>query len=129
MGKASGNAIPFLALGVISVHFFLVSTKKLSPWKGGGFGMYTSIHYFYNDVYVTPYGHELDSLAKTDADIKKAIKTLKLMPNTPNLEKYAKVFYRYAETDSITIQIWKPKVEATKATYTREIVNQLTYYK
>lgn len=119
--------VPFLALTLVGVHFALVHVKKLTPWKGGGFGMYSDIHFYYNEVYVTPIGQSLDSLAVADPNIFGAINTLKRMPSSQNLQKYAPDFYRYANSDSITIQVWKPKVNAQNATYTREIVNQYTY--
>lgn len=49
--------IPFLVISVISLHFYH-RQKGLSPWKGGGFGMYSDFYpgrekVFFNDFCVT----------------------------------------------------------------------------
>ena len=115
-------AIPAVMLMVIAVQLFLVYSKNLSRWKGGGYGMYTEIHYYHNKIYVN--GMSADSLAKDD-DLKDALGFLKLMPNKDQLKKTAELVLKKTKKDSIHMQIWKPKMSANNGKYTRVLIDEI----
>lgn len=54
--------IPGLAVISIAIQFYTAHTQNLSKWKGGGNGMYTELHYIYNQVHITQLS--VDSLKK-----------------------------------------------------------------
>ncbi len=121
--------VPALALLVVGIQFVLCSTWNLTKWKGGGFGMYSEVHYYYHEVYISPLKVSLDSLQKKDANITDAIKNAKRMPSDANLNRIGQLISKYAPGDTISIQIWKPHLDARKARYSRELINQVTIIK
>jgi hypothetical protein len=122
-------AIPIIAVMVIIVHFVLVKTSNLNRWKGGGFGMYSEVHYYYNEVYISDLSQPLNSLIAEDKFIKHVIMDVKRMPNKSNLENMAKIISKYVASDTISIQVWKPLVNSKNASYSRKLVNQFQYIK
>ena len=121
--------VPIVALLVIIAHFLLANTVNLSKWKGGGFGMYTEVHYYYNEVFIPHLDPPLTVLADEHYEIEKIMKDIKRMPNDGNLEKMAKSISKFVSSDTITIQVWKPLIDSKNATYSRELVNELQYLK
>lgn len=115
--------VPWLAVIVIVIHFFFTKTQNLNPWKGGGYGMYTGIHFYYNQIYIP--GMSSDSLMEANFDIKNTFRDLKIMPNDKNLKEAAELILKITEKDSIQIQIWKPTVNSENGIYTRVLVNEI----
>ncbi len=115
--------IPGIAVIIIVIQFFLVDIKKLNRWKGGGYGMYTEIHYYYNQIHIP--GMSVDSLLKNDLEMKNTLGYLMLMPNKNNLNKAGRVILKKNHEDSIHIQIWKPIVDSKTGYYTRELIDEL----
>jgi len=115
--------IPGLAVISIAIQFYTAHTQNLSKWKGGGYGMYTELHYLYNQVHITQLS--VDSLKKNHPSIQKAINTVKLMPNRANLQKAGEHILKITKKDSIHIQLWKPQVRYKQQKYTRVLVDEL----
>lgn len=115
--------IPSLAVIVIAIQVFLMQTQRLNAWKGGGYGMYTGIHYYYNQIYIP--SMSVDSMIADDKKIKTVLGRLKLMPNEDNLKKAAKLVLKTKDKDSIHIQIWKPTVNIENGEYSRTLVNEI----
>lgn len=115
--------IPVFALIVVAVQLVLVKTKELSRWKGGGYGMYTEIHYVYNQIYIP--GFSVDSLVKDNEEMQSTFGKLLVMPNRYNLKKVAKIVLKTQDVDSINVQIWKPLVNSKKGTYTRVLSDEI----
>lgn len=116
-------SIPCLLLIVIFIQLFLVNTQNLNRWKGGGYGMYSEIHYSLCQIYIP--GYSVDSLVKDNTEMKNTLGYLLLMPNKSNLKKAAKHVLKTTKEDSIHIQVWKPKVVADQATFTRELIDEI----
>lgn len=119
--------IPSLAVIVIAVQFFFVNTQSLNKWKGGGYGMYTGIHYYYNQIYIP--GMSVDSLIANNNEMERVFKHLKLMPNDDNLMSAAEFVIKKTHKDSIHIQIWKPSVNSKNGVYSRALVNEIYFKK
>ena len=115
--------IPSLAVIVIAIQLFFVHTKKLNKWKGGGYGMYTEIHYYYNQIYIP--GMSVDSLLKDNSEMKTTFGYLMVMPNKDNLEKAARLVLKTTHKDSIHVQIWKPIVNSKNGVYSRELIDEI----
>ncbi len=118
--------IPCLAVVVIMVQLYNVHINNLSRWKGGGYGMYTEIHYQGNQIYIT--GMSVDSLISNNS-INESFRYLKLMPNEKNLEEAAKQVLNSTNKDSIHIQVWKPTINSKDGKYTRVLLEELYYKK
>lgn len=115
--------VPSLAVIIIAIHFFMAHTQNLSKWKGGGYGMYTELHYVYNHIHIT--GMSVDSLKKSSPSIKKALSKVLLMPNRRNLQKAGEHILKITKKDSIHIQLWKPSVSSKQQSYTRVLADEL----
>ncbi|WP_179019237.1 hypothetical protein [Winogradskyella forsetii] len=115
--------IPGIAVIVIAIQLFFVNTQKLNKWKGGGYGMYTGIHYYYDQIYIP--GLSVDSLIEVNRDIQNAFRMLKRMPNENNLKKAANIVLKTTDKDSIHVQIWKPTVDSKNGNYSRKLYNEL----
>lgn len=115
-------AIPGVMLMVIAVQLFLVYSKNLSRWKGGGYGMYTEIHYFHNKIYIK--GMSVDSLVKDD-DLKDTLGFLKLIPNRDRLKEAAELVLKKTKKDSVHMQIWKPIMNVSNGEYTRVLIDEI----
>lgn len=121
--------VPIVAVMVIIVHLVYVKTYNLTKWKGGGFGMYSEVHYYYNEVFISNLNQPLDILIAKDKTIKNAINDVKRMPTKARFEKMAKIISKYVASDTISIQVWKPLIDSKNASYSRELVNQFQYIK
>lgn len=115
--------IPSIAVIIILIQLFFVNTKKLNKWKGGGYGMYTELHYSANQIFIP--GLSVDSLIKENHRIKNTLGYLMLMPNRYNLKKAGELILRTTHKDSIHIQIWKPVVHSKTGIYSRELIDEV----
>lgn len=115
--------IPCLAVIVIVIHLFFVNTQNLSKWKGGGYGMYTEIHYYYNQIYIP--GMSVDSLLEDNREMKNTLGFLMLMPNKNTLKKAGDLILKTTGKDSIHIQIWKPSINSKNGIYSRVLIDEI----
>ncbi|MEZ4803654.1 MAG: hypothetical protein R2797_12855 [Gelidibacter sp.] len=122
-------AVPIVALMIIGVHFILVRTSNLNKWKGGGFGMYSEVHYYFNEVYINNLTEPLDSLIADDKNIGNLMMDVKRMPNKMNLKKMATVMSNYVTNDTVTIEVWKPLIDSKNSKYSRELINKYQFIK
>lgn len=121
--------VPILAFVIVSVQMFFVNTINLTRWKGGGFGMYSEMHYHYNEVVVSNLDTPLDSLKTSDSNIAKAVNRLKRIPSTANLKKTAFLLSENMTKGNLTVQVWKPLINSKNGSYSRELLNEFRYLK
>ena len=67
--------IPIVAIVVIAIQLLFVNTQSLTKWKGGGYGMYTGIHYYYDQIYIP--GLSVDSMIVDNNEMKTVLGRLK----------------------------------------------------
>ena len=116
-------SIPCLMVMVIAIQSYCVNVYELSRWKGGGYGMYSEIHYVFNQIYID--GESVDSLVEGDDSMKNTLGYLKLMPNKENLRTAAEHVLDKTNRDSIHIQIWKPTVNSENSIYSKVLIDEL----
>ena len=102
---------------------------NLSPWKGGGFGMYADVHYYYNDLIITNLNKPLDSILKQDRKVAEYVMDVKRSPNNKTLKHIAELVSKYAKNDTINVQLWKPIIDSKASTYSRVLINEYHYVK
>jgi hypothetical protein len=127
--KTLNYIIPVIALIVIGLQVFMVETNQLSKWKGGGFGMYTEVHYVRNEIWVNDVNISLDSIVENNTEVSLAVNQLKLTPSKKALYEAAEIIQPHFKTDTLKIQVWKPNIDISKSTYSRELINEITYIK
>ncbi|WP_299101703.1 hypothetical protein [uncultured Winogradskyella sp.] len=116
-------SIPCLAIIVIVIQMVVVKTQNLSKWKGGGYGMYSEIHYFYNQIHIP--NLSVDSLVDVNSNLKNSLGYLMLMPNDNRIKESAQLILETTKNDSISVQLWKPVVDSKKQSLTRVLVNEI----
>ncbi|WP_027126323.1 hypothetical protein [Gelidibacter mesophilus] len=116
-------AVPCLAVIVIAIQVFFMNTRNLSKWKGGGYGMYTELHYASNQIYIP--GLSVDSLLKNNREMKDVLGYLILMPNRHNLNKAGALILKTTHKDSLHIQVWKPSINSRNRLYTRVLIDEI----
>ncbi len=112
-----------LAVIVIVIQLFFVNKRSLNKWKGGGYGMYTGIHYYFDQIHIT--GFSVDSLLKKSDEIKPTFSRLMVMPNDENLKSTAEIVLKVTKEDSIHIQVWKPTINSRNGFYSRVMINEI----
>jgi len=127
--KILNYIVPIIALVVIAIQVIMVETNNLSKWRGGGFGMYSEVHYQQREVWINNTNIQLDSIFENDKEVELAVKRARLLPSKKELQKTAKLVKNHFNTDTITIQVWKPYMDISTSKYSRKLVNEVTYIK
>lgn len=123
--------VPILMFLVAAFQLFQVNNEGLTRWKGGGYGMYSEIHYSSYEVWTTYKGEikEIKNIEKIDGitpeESKRLILKVKLFPNNRNLRALAKILKK-DEDYPITIQVWKPKINLNNLSYSRVLLKEIT---
>ncbi|WP_179335157.1 hypothetical protein [Winogradskyella costae] len=115
--------VPSLAVIVVAIQLSLVHYQNLNRWKGGGYGMYTKIHFYYDQIYIP--GMSVDSLVDNNIVIKNAFRKLMIMPNDANFYNAAKLVLETTDKDSVQVQLWEPSINSSNGTYSRVLINEI----
>ena len=120
--------LPLMVVLVASIQLYRTETGLQSRWKGGGFGMYTSINESNGFVLVNKKKYDESMLANIDA-IKKfhLEKNLLYYPS----EKHAQEFYGHlkAKKDTTLIEVYQPVMDARTRTLVYKAVYEHTFTK
>ena len=112
--------IPAVILVIVAVHqIYLAKTVKLSPWKGGGFGMFSSTEYGssrYVRVFVTAPGRD-EELAIPES-LLDATQRAAVLPNDELLTRLAEGFAlresrKERAVSQIRIEVWRTEFSTT----------------
>lgn len=111
---------------LIVVVFQLYNTKQgLTPWKGGGFGMYSTYHSNETQLYINKTYYNSTTMENNDNKI--AIKSYLFFPNKKNLDALIQSFN--LTTDTLNIQIWQPHLDTKTLIYSRKLKYEYRYIK
>ncbi len=121
------SAIPIIALVVTLSQVVMVYVYDISPWRGGGFGMYSRIHYNRYEVWVNNIEINYDSLHKNDGRYYYLTKKIRIKPGTENMLALGNYLSHKTAKDSVHIQVWAPQMDADKGIYTRKLINEVAY--
>jgi len=114
--------IPFCMFLVICVHFYHVE-QGLSPWKGGGFGMYSTYYPEQSQMYIDDVN--IMQLIKKDNDKKRLLRNYIFYPKKSNLDPLIQSLK--LKNDTLHLEVWQPKVNAKNATYSRTLQHEYIY--
>lgn len=88
--------IPILCMvGVIFFQLYQVHVNGLSPWRGGGFGMYSSIHHNQRKIRVSLYTRQGEqfSFVSFKGEWGKLGDKARIYPNTSNMQHLAQTIH------------------------------------
>lgn len=100
-----------------AIQFYFVKTEHLSIWKGGGFGMYSSIHYQHAEIWIRPEESKswinLDSLKNTPASLTVLKNQVLRRPNEVQMKQLSKAICVFQKINGLEMEIWKPEIGTT----------------
>lgn len=105
-------SLPVLIISVALVQIYNVETSNLSRWKGGGFGMYTTINASFHIIVVND---------EISSDKDNNLSKINFIYN-PN-EKSARKYIEYLEktTKVKKLQIYKPILDPATNQFTHKV--------
>ena len=116
--------LPVLILLVVAGwQMYRVQVDDLSPWKGGGFGMYSTVHFDDYQIWVEwrvpgrPASFVNMSRPATPESRAMALQAL-LFPNEESLAEFKKTLPLFAGK----IEVWRPYLDPETLEYTRELI-------
>ena len=114
--------IPLIMLVVVIIHFYHVK-QGLSPWKGGGFGMYSTYYPEQSQIYINGVNYA-DSIRQNN-DLNRKLRNYLFYPKKSNLD--ALVVSIAHRKDTLHIQVWQPQLNAKSSTYSRVLKQEHIY--
>jgi hypothetical protein len=138
-GRTNGLAIwrsvlPVGALVVVaSVQVVLAKTASLTPWKGGGFGMFSTTdsadQRMLRVVVAAPERSEIIEITESLED---AAKRAAAFPVPRQLERLARLVVERERrhgrpVDTVQIECWRPEYDAVTLAASRRPVGELVY--
>ncbi len=118
----------FLIL-VCILQLYFVKTQKLSPWKGGGFGMYSGLHYNHYEIWIRPSEAKdwinLDSIKNIPNSIFVLKNQVLRRPYTKHLEQLSSALCIFQKYNSIEMEIWKPDIYTPDSVFKKQKVAYL----
>lgn len=120
--------LPLLVVLIASIQLYRTETSLQSRWKGGGFGMYTSINESTGFVLVNKEKYNASML--TNIDVIKKFHLEKDLLYFPS-EKHAQRFYMHlkAKKDTTLIEVYQPVMNAQTRTLVYQVVYEHTFTK
>lgn len=119
-------SVPCLLVVVACFQIYQVEFEEKSRWKGGGFGMYTTIHPFNDEIWIDGEFVSTKNLPKQDSlRLHILISKVKIHPTKHQIKNL--VNWLDIEKDSVKIQIFKPKFELENSVYTKTLRYETIY--
>ncbi|WP_127844499.1 hypothetical protein [Psychroflexus aestuariivivens] len=119
-------SVPTLLFLVACFQIYQVEFEEKSRWKGGGFGMYTTIHPFNDEIWIDDEFVSTKNLSKRDS-LELQILTLKVKVHPSKHQIKNLVNWLDIEKDSVKIQIFKPQFDLENSVYTKTLRYETTY--
>ncbi len=111
-----------LLLAVAAYQMWRVEVDGLTRWRGGGFGMYSSVHYGESEVWIGfSRGEGLNFVPMTTAGTVEArllLPRCRVFPTEESLEELA----LYITPGAGALQIWRPRLDPETLAFDRELL-------
>jgi hypothetical protein len=121
--------LPLLIVSVVLIQFYQVYFQNLSPWKGGGFGMYSTYHPASRQIWAKVNTRVIhiqpgqDSLRRLGREIF----ALKINPDKENTTAFAHRLSAIYACDSIRLYVWEPNLDIHRNVLKARLLNQVHY--
>jgi hypothetical protein len=123
----------FLLIIVACVQIYLARNADLTPWKGGGFGMFSTTDgnaNRYLRVYVTGPQRSEEILIKPS--LQDLATRAEMYPQNSQLEKLAKAILQDQQrknlpAQSVRIEVWRIQYDQRMLTPTTKVIHEYTY--
>jgi hypothetical protein len=123
----------FLLIVVACVQIYLARNADLTPWKGGGFGMFSTTDgnaNRYLRVYVTAPQRSEEILIKPN--LEDLATRAQMYPQNSQLENLAKAILKdqqqkHLPAQSVRIEVWRIEYDQPKLKPTTKVIHEYTY--
>ena len=123
----------FLLIVVACVQIYLARTANLTPWKGGGFGMFSTTDgnaNRYLRVYITGPQRSEEILIKPS--LEDLAMRAQMYPGNSQLEKLAKSILKDQQkknlpAQSVRIEVWRIQYDKQMLKPTTKVIHEYTY--
>lgn len=123
----------FFLIVVACVQIYLTHDADLTPWKGGGFGMFSTTDgnaNRYLRVYVTGPQRSEEILIKQS--LEDLATRAQMYPQNSQLEKLAKAILKdqqqkHLPVESIRIEVWRIQYDQLSLKPTTKVIHEFTY--
>lgn len=104
-------------------HFIVTQTTFLTPWKGGGYGMYSDYHPINYDIWIeTIKGRFLiEELIEEHKEQQNLIAICKSFPSEFHLSKLNKFIVDKGH-EPVKIEVWRPNFDLETKEYSKVLV-------
>jgi len=96
--------LPAVISAIVIVQLYHVKTQALTPWKGGGFGMYAGPHWSLREVWFFGLPEGVHPLAGFDIESRH----VRQFPSEENILVLARKVKEKYNTASFTVEVWEP---------------------
>lgn len=127
----SKYGVLLLLIGVAFHQMYQVD-NGLSRWKGGGFGMYSEIHYNQVKIFVRFMAKQEDLVNKEFVETDELNRRLKLaqrFASQDNCMEVAKEVQNISGIPQIKIEVWRPRFNPVTKAFYREKTKEYTFRK
>lgn len=113
--------IPVIMIVVASVNCVLVNTTDHTRWRGGGFGMYSEIHWTNNEIWFNNVPVDID-LVEIHS---KLCNTVRRNPSEDNIKKLASAIKRDQGLSNFNIEVWRLSFDKNNLVMNKKKINEL----
>lgn len=121
------SLIPTLML-LVSFHQLFMVNKNLSRWKGGGFGMYSEIHFNENQIWIIDKGRGQEKIGVDNFQLSPRAEAIRKdvikFPTKRMLKKLYQEIALEGSATNFSIQVWRPRYHLSKSELNRELLIQ-----
>ncbi len=118
--------MPSLLLAVACFQIYQVKFENKSQWKGGGFGMYSTIYPFVDEIWINDEFISTKGLPKKDSlKLKLLTYKIKVHPTQKHIQNLLEELN--LNKDSVKVQIFKPEFDLDKSVFTKTLRYETTY--
>jgi hypothetical protein len=119
-------SIPSLLFIVACFQLYQAEFEHKTRWKGGGFGMYSTIYPFIDEIWVNDKFITYEGLPKKDSlKIKLLTYKVKVHPTKHHIKNLLDALE--LDEDSVKVQIFKPEFDLEKSIYTKTLRYETTF--
>lgn len=122
--------IPLLLVGFFLAQLWHSQEGQLTRWKGGGFGMYTDIHWSSNQVWVGSREHWFSGDTLTELlghENQRYLGRVQRNPSEENMRQLADLIMERGALEECFLQVWRPEIDEECTTYGRVLVSEMYY--
>ena len=120
--------VPILLFLYVIFHLILTQTSHLSPWKLGGYGMYSTYHPNSTVVWLESddkrYRAKSWSRFKENSDFQEQLKVCRTFPSDHNLSQLQSIIEQ-STGSSFKIEIWHPVFDSESQQLSFNLLNSL----